>query len=67
MRKVVKLILDNIYTVVFQKDGVSFNIEGIGNVQSVALEIPIEVFYQMYNSPEMIEHMEEYHRRRSDQ
>ena len=62
MNKIVTLTLDDRYTVDLCKDDVSFS-----SVSSGTLDLPIEVFYQMWNSAEMIEHMEEYHRRRSEQ
>jgi len=62
MNRQVSLTL-NTYEVRFQEDNVSFY---DGNTKDF-IYLPIEVFYQMWNSEEMSNHMEDYHKRRQTQ
>lgn len=60
MRKEVTIKLDSGFEVDLEKDWVTF-----GNLHhSSYTAIPIEVFYQMWNSDELINFMEQYHQDR---
>ena len=57
-----ELDYDDICQVSFKNDSVKFSTMVDGGIRYVTL--PIEVFYQMYQSDEMISHIEAYHERR---
>ena len=66
MKKTVTLDLelayDDICQVSFTEDSVKFTT--FVDHKSSSVTLPIEVFYQMWNSEEMINDMEDYHKRR---
>lgn len=68
MNKVVtvdyELDYDDLAQVTFREDCVRFTTM-VDNV-AVSVSLPIEVFYQMWNSDEMMNHMEAYHKRRQE-
>lgn len=57
MSKEVSVKIDNRYVITFEDKWVVFLDDTLGHCVS----IPIEVFYQMWDSPEMCIHMENYY------
>jgi hypothetical protein len=61
MKKEVKITIDQKYCLYLEQDYITF-LNNCGN--RTANAFPIEVFYQMWNSDELISHMEQYHKNR---
>ena len=62
MKKEITVTFDSTFEMSLENGWVTFANGISGNV----LSLPIEVFYQMWNSDELINHMEQYHQDRKD-
>ena len=58
MKKEVTIIFNNVYRIFLEEDWVSFKTD------HGACGMPLEVFYQMWQSDELIYFMEAYHQKR---
>ena len=63
MKKAVSVELDNKYSFTLLEDSVTF----FDHILCKSATLPIEYYYQMWNSEEMSYHMEDYHKRRQTQ